>query len=136
MVRILARVAPHPHDFHALWILARAPLAPSAAKALRHLPRLTSGAIRLAASPGLWPHVGPGLLRDAAEQPDNGFIPRCLRDTLKMAHRLHRLDEIGVIQSREHLMAVHDAILELCNRPVDPATEGAMRHWLGGEIKP
>jgi hypothetical protein len=124
MVRILARVAPHPHDFHALWILAREPLAPSAAKALRHLPRLTSGAIRLAASPSLWPHVGPGLLRDAAEQPDDGFIPHFLKDTLKMANRLRRQDEIGVIRSREHLLAVHDAILRsYCTRPV-PATRG------------
>lgn len=119
MLRILARVASGPMEFSALWLLARQRLAPRMEKALRHLPRLTSGAVRLAASPTLSPHVGVQLLREAAEGPDNGYITLHLRDTLKMADRLRRLDEIGVIRSRAHLMALHDAILELYNtRPV------------------
>jgi hypothetical protein len=88
MVRLLGRLVPERLDLDALRQLTREGLPPQAEKALRHLSRFRCGLVRLAADPRLWPHVGPQLLREAAEEEDEHAIPALLRDTLDIAERL------------------------------------------------
>jgi hypothetical protein len=110
MVRLLGKVTHDRLSLESLRLLRDLRLAPHAAKALRHLPRFGSGLIPLAVRRRLWPHVGPQLLREAAEDPDDTFVFFHLRDVVDMAEALDRLRDVGVLSSRASLVRLHDQL--------------------------
>jgi hypothetical protein len=75
-------------------------------------PRFGSGLIPIAVRRKLWHHVGPQLLHEAAEDPDDGFVFFQLRDTIDMAAELGRLGEVGVVPSMAALVQLHDRLRE------------------------
>ena len=111
MVRLLARIVPERLDVEALRLLTREGLPASAERALRHLPRFRCGIIHLAADPRLWPHVGPQLLREAAEEDDEHATSILLRDTVDMAERLGAPGRVRVVPSRARLVELHDGLV-------------------------
>ena len=108
MVRLLGKIPADRLNLESLRLLRDLRLAPHAAKALRHLPRFGSGLIPIVVRRKLWPHVGPQLLREAAEDPDDGSVFFRLRDTVEMADALGRIGEVGIVPSMAHLDRLHD----------------------------
>ena len=100
MVRLLGKIPADRLNLESLRLLRDLRLAPHAAKALRHLPRFGSGLIPIVVRRKLWPHGGPQLLREVAEEADEGGVYFRLRDTVEMAESLGRLGEIGIVPTR------------------------------------
>jgi len=112
MVRLLGKIPADRLNLESLRLLRDLRLAPHAAKALRHLPRFGSGLIPIVVRRRIWPHVGPELLRETAEDPDDASVFFQLRDTIDMAGELGRLGEVGVVPSRSALVGLHDRLRE------------------------
>jgi hypothetical protein len=109
LVRLLGKVPARRLHLESVRLLRDLRLAPHAAKALRHLPRFGSSILPIAVRRGLWPHVGPQLLHEVAED-DDGSVYFRLRDTVEMAEALGRIGEIGIVPSRAALDALHDRL--------------------------
>ena len=112
MVRLLGKIPADRLNLESLRLLRDVRLAPHAAKALRHLPRFGSGLIPIAVRRKLWPHVGPQLLREVAEEDDDGAAFFRLRDTVEMAEALGRIGEVGIVPTRGALDVLHDRLQE------------------------
>ena len=119
MLRLLRKVAPEGLNLEALQLLRDLPLAPDAERTLRHLPRFGGGLIQIAVRRRLWSHVGPQLVREAAEEADEWDIFHLLRDVVGMAESLGCEREVGVIPSRAVLVRLHDQLrVEYAARPL------------------
>jgi hypothetical protein len=118
MLRLLRKVAPGGLSLEALQLLRDLPLAPDAERTLRHLPRFGGGLIQIAVRRRLWSHMGPQLVREAAEETDEWDVFHLLRDVLGMAESLGCAGDIGVIPSRAVLVRQHDQLrAEYAERP-------------------
>ncbi len=128
MVRLLGKVTPGRVNLESLRLLRDLRLAPHAAQALRHLPRFGSGLVPIAVRRKLWPHVGPQLLREAAEEDEEGQVFFRLRDTVDMAESLGRVAEIGLVPTAAALEALHERLRqEIEARPQRNLRETARR---------
>jgi hypothetical protein len=128
MVRLLGKVPPGRVNLESLRLLRDLRLAPHAAQALRHLPRFGSGLVPIAVRRKLWPHVGPQLLREAAEADEEGQVFFRLRDTVDMAESLGRVAEIGVVPTAAALETLHERLRqEIEARPQRNLRETARR---------
>jgi hypothetical protein len=128
MVRLLGKVPADRLNLESLRLLRDLRLAPHAAKALRHLPRFGSSLIPIVVRRKLWPHVGPQLLREVAEEADDGSVFFRLRDTVEMAEALGRLGEIGVVPTAAALEVLHERLRqEVEARPQRNLRETARR---------
>lgn len=111
LVRLLARIPGG--DAEVEWAFRlRDPLPVDAMKAIRHLRTVRAGVIGLA-HPRLWPHVGPGLFRQASESP--GEAANAARRVREMVEWYGKRapERVGRIRDLQEVLRLYDEYQEV-----------------------